>query len=839
MKSRLFIILILLYTISASAQTSAIIVWEDRISGSNDMEFHSVIKTSDGGVITAGNTYGDGLVVKYNSSLSFEWSHYYGNGGNTIDIIQSIIECSDGGYAFAGTVGLSGNNNELWLVKTNDFGQVEWAYIKSEIWSQVGMDLVETNDGNILIIGQGDNPETGSRDYMASLVDQTGSEIWCQYYGITQTENACAVSRAEDNGFVIAGYGSTPENEWVIYLLRIDENGDVVWEDYFGGEAGRVRAVAMTKAIDGGYVLAGNSGSSYENVQIVKFDQSGNVLWSNSIPYVQGHYTSSITNTMDGGFLISGFSQIQSHNQWLLKIDSLGNFIWDQTFVSDQMDYAWSVEYLDEQNYLLAGSSDLDAYITKISPVKGTGEVVVNEIMINPDQANDSDGEWFELMNTSDTIVNIHNWQVLSGGENYLVESEIFLHPSEFIVFGVNTDPSLNGGVNVFHEYSGISFNNYEDEIVLYDSLLTLIDSVSWNGSNGFPLAIGASSALLNLQMDNEVGANWFLSNLTFGGGDFGTPNNPNYISIIEIVEPIDELPVTMVGASNTISVIISNTGNDTLSFEGVTSSNSEFELVLIDSLIDPFTESQADLLFTPTEIGERSSTITLFNSAYGLELYQFDVSGNSIPANPDISCVPDTIKFLINYDLDSLMQEVTISNDGTLDLTINDIELTSFPNDYSLSIHSGVVSRGRSILLGLGYQGSLTPIPGTNSLVIYSNDPDESAFTIPIVFQEPVRVELENIPESFTLNQNYPNPFNPTTTLSYGLPEESEVSLIIYDIRGKSVKTFVSQSQNAGWYAQTWNGLNDNGEPVSTGIYLARLHAGSYSRTIKMLYLK
>ncbi|MBT4398657.1 MAG: hypothetical protein HOD37_04175, partial [Bacteroidetes bacterium] len=68
MKSRLFIILILLYTISASAQTSAIIVWEDRISGSNDMEFHSVIKTSDGGVITAGNTYGDGLVVKYNSS---------------------------------------------------------------------------------------------------------------------------------------------------------------------------------------------------------------------------------------------------------------------------------------------------------------------------------------------------------------------------------------------------------------------------------------------------------------------------------------------------------------------------------------------------------------------------------------------------------------------------------------------------------------------------------------------------------------------------------------------------------------------------------------------------
>jgi parallel beta-helix repeat protein len=97
---------------------------------------------------------------------------------------------------------------------------------------------------------------------------------------------------------------------------------------------------------------------------------------------------------------------------------------------------------------------------------------------------------------------------------------------------------------------------------------------------------------------------------------------------------------------------------------------------------------------------------------------------------------------------------------------------------------------------------------------------------------------ELE-LPTEYVLQQNYPNPFNPTTTLRYGLPEDSEVSLSIYDIRGKSVKTFVSKSQKAGWHEQMWNGLNDRGELVSTGIYLARLQAGSYSKTIKMLYLK
>ena len=94
-------------------------------------------------------------------------------------------------------------------------------------------------------------------------------------------------------------------------------------------------------------------------------------------------------------------------------------------------------------------------------------------------------------------------------------------------------------------------------------------------------------------------------------------------------------------------------------------------------------------------------------------------------------------------------------------------------------------------------------------------------------------------LPTEYVLDQNYPNPFNPSTTLRYGLPEEASVSLIIYDIRGNTVKTFTSESKAAGWYEHTWNGIDDSGQPVSTGLYLTRLQAGSYSKVIKMLYLK
>jgi hypothetical protein len=98
---------------------------------------------------------------------------------------------------------------------------------------------------------------------------------------------------------------------------------------------------------------------------------------------------------------------------------------------------------------------------------------------------------------------------------------------------------------------------------------------------------------------------------------------------------------------------------------------------------------------------------------------------------------------------------------------------------------------------------------------------------------------ETVALPTEFILDQNYPNPFNPSTTLRYGLPEDSEVSMVIYDIRGNTVRTIEPGAQVAGWYEHVWNGMNDEGQPVSTGLYLTRLRAGSYSKTIKMLYLK
>jgi hypothetical protein len=99
--------------------------------------------------------------------------------------------------------------------------------------------------------------------------------------------------------------------------------------------------------------------------------------------------------------------------------------------------------------------------------------------------------------------------------------------------------------------------------------------------------------------------------------------------------------------------------------------------------------------------------------------------------------------------------------------------------------------------------------------------------------------VENEFLPVSHNLFQNYPNPFNPSTVISYSIPSVSFVSLKIYDILGREVKTLINSEMNSGLYNVQWNGDDNFGNKVSSGIYLYKIEAGDYRMTKKMLLLK
>ncbi|MBC8376286.1 MAG: T9SS type A sorting domain-containing protein [FCB group bacterium] len=99
--------------------------------------------------------------------------------------------------------------------------------------------------------------------------------------------------------------------------------------------------------------------------------------------------------------------------------------------------------------------------------------------------------------------------------------------------------------------------------------------------------------------------------------------------------------------------------------------------------------------------------------------------------------------------------------------------------------------------------------------------------------------IATSTLPVSYVLNQNYPNPFNPITTIEYSLPEASSVNLTIFNIRGQEIMTLQEALKAPGKYDVQWNGMDQSENPVNTGVYFARLEAGEYTKTIKMLYLK
>ncbi len=94
-------------------------------------------------------------------------------------------------------------------------------------------------------------------------------------------------------------------------------------------------------------------------------------------------------------------------------------------------------------------------------------------------------------------------------------------------------------------------------------------------------------------------------------------------------------------------------------------------------------------------------------------------------------------------------------------------------------------------------------------------------------------------LPKSIELYQNYPNPFNPSTTISFSLPERSDIDLSVFNLIGQNVATLVAENMTAGHHVVIWDGTDSNGDLVASGIYFYRIRAGSYTATKKMLVLK
>ena len=171
------------------------------------------------------------------------------------------------------------------------------------------------------------------------------------------------------------------------------------------------------------------------------------------------------------------------------------------------------------------------------------GDIVINEIMLDPLAVADGFGEWIEIYNTSNANININGWTLEdegTPGESHLIDNGMALNvaPGDYVVLCANDDPVVNGGVTCDYEYSNFNLMSTGDEVILVDDGVTpqIIARVAYDDGTTFPVTSGASMVYIpsaqpptaGYYLDNNVAAQWGTSTSTYGDGDYGTPGAQN-----------------------------------------------------------------------------------------------------------------------------------------------------------------------------------------------------------------------------------------------------------------------------------------------------------------------
>ncbi|MGB7327656.1 MAG: lamin tail domain-containing protein [Rubripirellula sp.] len=213
-------------------------------------------------------------------------------------------------------------------------------------------------------------------------------------------------------------------------------------------------------------------------------------------------------------------------------------------------------------------------FVSTLSP----GDLVINEIMQNPSAVFDSNGEYFELWNTTGADIDINGFVISDfDGESHTISNggSLIVPANGYLVLAINSDPATNGGIVVGYEYSGFNLSNGADEIVIADPVGTVIDTVAYDGGPTFPDPAGASMELIlgvaSPGTDNDTGSNWQTSTAPIAGStDFGTPGSANIVPVGDTTPPtITDVKVASSGWSTLFKSTIDTTSSEGLSLPG------------------------------------------------------------------------------------------------------------------------------------------------------------------------------------------------------------------------------------------------------------------------------
>ncbi|HYV95546.1 MAG TPA: T9SS type A sorting domain-containing protein [Chitinophagales bacterium] len=268
---------------------------------------------------------------------------------------------------------------------------IEWAKCFGGSIDDIAKSVKQTNDGGYIVSGysESDNGDvtghhgfTYSSDYWIVKLNTSGNIVWQKSFGGSNDDEAGTIQQTTDGGFIVAGTsrsndGNVSGNHGYedYWILKLDTSGDILWKKSYGG-SNPDRGGSVRQTIDGGFIVAGDSYSSDEDVSgnhgsadywIMKLDTNGNIIWQKSFGGSGLDQASSIEQTEDGGFIVGGNSGSNdgdvsgnhgSYDYWILKLDSDGNLEWQKSLGGSGVELAGAVVPTSNGRFIVAGWTD-------------------------------------------------------------------------------------------------------------------------------------------------------------------------------------------------------------------------------------------------------------------------------------------------------------------------------------------------------------------------------------------------------------------------------------------------------------------------------------------------
>jgi hypothetical protein len=318
---------------------------------------YSVIQDSDGCYVMTGHAaayYYEINVILVKVDNSGNLLFYKTFGGPESDEGWDLIQTSDGGYAIIGTTQSTvDGRSEIWLIKTDNNGEMEWnKTYKINLYCH-GHSLQQTLDGGFIIVG--------TTHLSGSLND-----IWLIKTSKNYDDYGYSVICTSDNGYLIVGstvrFWSPYYQDEDIWLIKTDHSGAIEWEKVYGDMytdiGGEVQQIS-----EDSYVVFGlnepNQGA--DDYWLIKIDNNGNMIWNKTFPDLSGSQLSSGSEVSDGGFILIApryDSDTQEHNIGLIKTDNLGNMLWNKSLGDSNENFGFSGQETSDKGFIVLGMTD-------------------------------------------------------------------------------------------------------------------------------------------------------------------------------------------------------------------------------------------------------------------------------------------------------------------------------------------------------------------------------------------------------------------------------------------------------------------------------------------------